>query len=141
MKITIKIDCEDHKQLKAHLSAIRQVLNNHDKDRKGQNADYDFGGDGIYGRHAIKVEQDNPVIGIDLTDWDQTVHAMLGSNIETINPTGADKITGISFEEPKTETCVHCNGEGKHKCPDCDGEGIKQDWVECSECHHIWELQ
>lgn len=25
------------------------------------------------------------------------------------------------------------------QCPDCNGYGIKQDWFECSKCHHIWE--
>lgn len=38
--------------------------------------------------------------------------------------------------EGNTEIIVKGNSE---ICPDCSGEGIKQNYYECSECHHIWE--
>lgn len=65
MKVTIIIDCEDHKQLKVYLSGIRQVLNKHNKEKQGQNGDYEFGSDGMFGSHTIKIQHDNPMIGTD----------------------------------------------------------------------------
>lgn len=38
--------------------------------------------------------------------------------------------------EGDTEIIVKGNYE---TCPDCYGEGVKQDWLECSKCHHTWE--
>ena len=46
--------------------------------------------------------------------------------------------------------CPECGGQTEIldwpggmwvSCSDCDGEGVKQGWVECAKCHHIWEME
>ena len=110
MKVLIEIECEDHGQLKSHLSCIRSTLNAHMKHKPGKDAEYS-GGSEIAGDHYIKIRhaEQEPLLEITIPmdqsnkDWlnifDSKEDQQAGS---TLHP---DEFGGQDFIDPHADLC------------------------------------